>query len=126
MGKVFVSQGQATPKRIVPSGPKLNPSKVLGLSLLSPTLMKFRLKLKALWHSQHFLHYRSMEKMFCLSRAITPKPKVQSGLKSNLFKILCLLPASVMKIQSNMKAQSCSQHFLHYKSMGKFSSLKGK
>ena len=58
---------------------------------------------------------------------VTPKRLVGSSHNSNWSKILRLswLPGSVMKIQSIMKALSCPQHFLHYKSMEKMFMAQG-
>ena len=52
--KKIGAHGQATPKRIVLSGPKSNSSEILCLSLLSASLKKMRSKLKALSCPQHF------------------------------------------------------------------------
>ena len=52
--KIFVIQGQVTPKRVVWSGPKSNPSELLCLFWLPATLMLIRLKVNELAWRQHF------------------------------------------------------------------------
>ena len=52
--KIFVIQGQVTPKRVVWSGPKSNSSKLLCLSWLQATLMMIRSKMNELAWRQHF------------------------------------------------------------------------
>ena len=65
--------------------------------------------------------------MFVAQGQASQKQFVRIGPKSNSSKILCLssLPGRLKKIQSKKKLLSCPQHFLHYKSTGKFSTLKG-
>ena len=92
-----------------------------------------------------FLHYKSMGKKLMLK--VTLKRIVRSGQKwnatrflarprclqvwrrsENSFELLWLSwsPPKLMAIQYKMRALLYSQHFLHYKSMGKFLSLKDK
>ena len=52
--KIFVIQGQVTPKWVVGSGPKSNSSKLLCLSWLPATLMMIQSKMNALAWRQHF------------------------------------------------------------------------
>ena len=59
-------------------------------------------KVNALSSGQHFLHYKSMGKVFVAQRRVTPKWIVRPGPILNLVKILwlSLLPASLMKSRS--------------------------
>ena len=52
--KIFVTQGQVTPKWVVWSGPKSNSSELLCLSWLPATLMMIRSKINKLAWRQHF------------------------------------------------------------------------
>ena len=52
--KIFVIQGQVTPKWVFWSGPKSNSSKLLYLSWLPATLMMIRSKMNELAWRQHF------------------------------------------------------------------------
>ena len=52
--KIFVTQGQVTPKWVVWSGPKSNSSELLCLSWLPATLMMIRSKINELAWRQHF------------------------------------------------------------------------
>ena len=52
--KIFVIQGQVTPKWLVWSGPKSNSSELLYLSCLPATLMMSRSKMNELAWRQHF------------------------------------------------------------------------
>ena len=52
--KIFVIQGQVTPKWVVWSGPKSNSSELLCLSWLPATLMMIRSKMNELAWRQHF------------------------------------------------------------------------
>ena len=52
--KIFVIQGQVTPKWVVWSGPKSNSSELLCLSWLPATLMMIRSKMNKLAWRQHF------------------------------------------------------------------------
>ena len=77
--------------------------------------------MRYLLYSQHFLHYKSIGKMFIAHGQVTPKLMVRTGLKSNSSEILRLssLSVSLTKIQSKMKVLSSKQNFLHYMSIGK-------
>ena len=52
--KIFVIQGQVTPKLVVRSGPKSNSLELLRLSWLPATLMMIRSKMNELAWRQHF------------------------------------------------------------------------
>ena len=52
--KIFVTQGQVTPKWVVGSGPKSNSSELLCLSWLPATLMMIQSKMNTLAWRQHF------------------------------------------------------------------------
>ena len=86
--------------------------------------MKIQSKVKSLSFGQQFLHYKSSGKTFVTQGRVTPNQIVWSRPNSNFAKILCLswLSTSLMKIRSKIKTLSIRQHFLHYKSMGAFSS----
>ena len=60
-------------------------------------------------------------------RRFNPKFLDGLGRNSNSLETLCLswLPASLIATQSKMKALSCPQHFLRYKSMGKIVDAQG-
>ena len=64
IGKIFVAQGQVTPKQIAQSGPKSNLSEILCVSLLPGSLKKIRLKMKA-GPSRRFSHFKSTETFGC-------------------------------------------------------------
>ena len=65
MGIFQDAQGQLTPQSLVKSGPNLNLSEILWLSLLPASMKKIRLKMKALACSQHFPHYNPMGAIRC-------------------------------------------------------------
>ena len=77
-------------------------------------------KMKELECSQDFSHYKSMGIFPDAQGQLTPQSLVRSGRISNLSEMLwmSLLPASMKKIQSKMKALEWSQHFPHYNPMG--------
>ena len=66
--KIFVIQGQVTPKLVVWSGPKSNSFELLCLSWLPATLMMIRSKMNELAWRQHF-PIISLWKIFRRSRA---------------------------------------------------------
>ena len=81
---------------------------------LIPAIMKkIQLKMKALECSQDFSHYKSMGIFPDAQGQLTPQSLVRSGRISNLFEMLwmSLLPASMKKIRSKMKALQWSQHY---------------
>ena len=77
-------------------------------------------KMKELECSQDFSHYKSMGIFPDAQGQLTPQSLVRSGRISNSSEMLCvfLLPASMKKIRSKMKALEWSQHFSHYNPMG--------
>ena len=66
-------------------------SKILWLSWLSVSLKIIRSKDKALSSGQHFLHYKSMGKLFITQGWVTPRRIVWSGPKSNSIKIIIMV-----------------------------------
>ena len=75
---------------------------------------------KELGWSQNFYHYKSMWIFQDAQGQLTPQSLVESGPNSNVSEILwlSLLPVSMKKIRSKMKALACSQRFPHYNHMG--------
>ena len=109
------AQGQITLESVVVSGRNWNSSKLSCMSSL-PTRMKLiHTKMKELEWSQDFSHYKSMGIFQNAQGQITPQSLVESGPNSNLSEILwlSLLPASMEKIRSKMKALEWTQHFPH-------------
>ena len=76
--------------------------------------------MKELECSQDFSYYKSMGIFPDAQGQLTPQSFVQSGPISNSSEMLWmfLLPASMKKIRSKMRALECSQHFPHYIPMG--------
>ena len=72
---------------------------------------------KMWWH--RFPHYKSMGFFSYAQGQLTPQSLVRSGRISNSSEMLWmfLLPASMKKIWSKMKALEWTQHFPHYNSM---------
>ena len=114
------AQGQITLESVVVSGRNLNSSKLLCMSSLPARMRMIESKMKELECSQDFSHYKSMGIFPDAQGQLTPRSLVESGPNSNLSEILwlSLLPASIKKIRSKMKALACSQHFPHYNPMG--------
>ena len=114
------AKGQITLESVVVSGQNLNSSKLLCMSSLPARMRMIESKMKELECSQDFSHYKSMGIFPDAQGQLTPQSLVESGPNSNLFEILwlSLLPASMKKIRSKMKALACSQHFPHYIPMG--------
>ena len=114
------AQGQITLESVVVSGRNLNSSKLLCMSSLPARMRMIESKMKELECSQDFPHYKSMGIFPDAQGQLTPRSLVESGPNSNLSEILwlSLLPASIKKIRSKMKALACSQHFPHYNPMG--------
>ena len=83
-------------------------------------MKKIQSKMKEIECLQHFSHYKSTGIFSEAQGQLTPQSFFESGRNSNLSEILWLssLLASMKKIRSKMKALECSQHFLHYNSMG--------
>ena len=120
--KIFVIQGQVTPKWVVGSGPKSNSSELLCLSWLPATLMMIRSKMNALAWRQHFPIISRWEILFDAQGQLTLWSVVRSGRNSNSSEILCmsLLPASIERIGSKTTEKRWRHPFPHYKSMGAF------
>ena len=114
------AQGQITLELVVVSGRNLNSFKLSCMSSLPARMRMIKLKMKELECSQHFSHYKSMGIFPDAQGQLTPQALVRSGRISNSFEMLWmfLLPASMKKIRSKMRAQECSQHFPHYIPMG--------
>ena len=114
------AQGQITLKSVVVSGRNLNSSKLLCMSLLPTKMKMIHTKIKEPEWSQDFSHYKSMRIFQDAQGQLTPQSLVVSGPHYNLFEILwlSLLPVSMKKIRSKMKALLCSQRFPHYNPMG--------
>ena len=70
--KIFVIQGQVTPKWVVWSGPKSNLCQLLCLSWLPATLMMIRSKMNKLAWRQHFSYYKSMGIFLDAQGQLTP------------------------------------------------------
>ena len=107
------AQGQITLDLAVVSGRNLNSSKHSCMSLIKS-------KMKELECSQDFSHYKSMGIFPDTHGQLTPQSLVRSSRISNSSEMLWifLLPASMKKIRSKMKALECSEHFLNYNPMG--------
>ena len=114
------TQGKITLESVVVSGRNWNSSKLSCMSSL-PTRMKLiHTTMKELEWSQDFSHYKCMGIFQDAQGQLTPQTLVESGPNSNSSEILwlSLLPASMKKIRSKMKALACSQHFPYYNPMG--------
>ena len=113
------AQGQITLVLVSVSGRNLNSSKLSCMSSL-PACEDDQIKIKELECSQDFSHYKSMGIFPDAQGQLTPQSLVRSGRISNSSKILWmfLLPASMKKIRSKMKALEWTQHFPHYSPMG--------
>ena len=114
------AQGQITLKLVVVSGRNLNSSKLSCMFLLPARMRMIDSKMKKLECSQDFSHYKSMGIFPDAQGQLTPQSLVRYGRISNSSEMLWLflLPASMKKIRSKMKALECSQHFPHYNPMG--------
>ena len=90
--------------------------KLIQLSCMSslPARMMFiQSKMKELECSQDFSHYKSMGIFPDAQGQLTPQSLVRSGRISNSSEMLwmSLLPASMKKIRSKMKALEWTQHY---------------
>ena len=116
------AQGQIILELVVVSGRNLNSSKLLCMSSLPARMRMIDSKMKELESecSQEFSNHMSMGIFQDAQGQLTPQSLVESGPNSNLSEILwlSLLPVSMKKIQSKMKALACLQHFPHYNPMG--------
>ena len=83
------------------------------MSSIPARIKKIQLKMKALECSQDFSHYKSMGIFPDAQGQLTPESLVRSGRISNSSEILwmSLLPASMKKIRSKMKALEWSRHY---------------
>ena len=114
------AQGQITLVLVSVSGRNLNSSKLSCMSSLPARMRMIDSKMKELEWSQDFSHYKSMGIFQIAQGQLTPQSLVRSGRISNSSEILWmfLLPASMKKIRSKMKALEWTQHFPHYNPMG--------
>ena len=114
------AHGQITLVFVSVSGRNLNPSKLLCMSSLPARMRMIDSKMKELECSQDFSHYKSMGIFPAAQGQLTQQSLVRSGRISNSSKMLWmfLLPASMKKIRSKMKALKWTQHFLHYNPTG--------
>ena len=83
------------------------------MSSLPARMMLIKSKMKELECSQDFSHNKSMGIFTDAQGQLTPQSLVRSGQISNSSKMLwmSLLPASMKKIQSKMKALEWTQHY---------------
>ena len=89
------------------------------MSSLPARMKKIQSKTLALECSKDFSHYKSMGIFPDAQGQLTPQSLVRSSRISNSSEMLWifLLPASMKKIRSKMKALEWTQHFPHYNSM---------
>ena len=110
--KIFVIQGQVTPKWVVWSGPKSNSSELLCLSgygiFDDDSIKNERASMETA-----FSHYKSMEKFLDAHGQLTPLSVVRSDRNSNLSEILCMssLPASIKKDQIKNNRETVETSF---------------
>ena len=114
------AQGQITLVLVSVSGRNLNSSNFSCMSSLPARMWMIDSKMKELECSQDFSHYTSMGIFPDAQGQLTPQSLVRSGriLNSSEMLWMSLLPASMKKIRSNMKALEWTQHFPHYSPMG--------
>ena len=105
-----VNQGTVTLFQICRN---LNSSKLSCMSSIPARMKKIQLKMKALECSQDFSHYKCMGIFPDAQGQLTPQSLVRSGRISNSSEMLWmfLLPASMKKIRSKMKALEWTQHY---------------
>ena len=86
------------------------------MSSIPARMKKIQLKMKALECSQDFSHYKSMGIFPDAQGQLTPQSLVRSGRISNSFEMLwmSMLPASMKKIRSKMKALEWSQRIQQF------------
>ena len=113
------AQGQITLVLVSVSGRNLNSSKFSCISSLPARMRMIKSKMKELECSQDFSHYKSMGIFPVAQGQLNPKSLVRSGRISNSSEMLWmfLLPASMKKIRSKLKALEWTQHFHHYNPM---------
>ena len=114
------AQGLITLVLVSVSGRNLNSSKLSCMFSLPARMRMIDSKMKALECSQDFSHYKSMGIFPDAQGQLTLQSLVRSGQISNLSEMLWmfLLPASMKKIRSKLKALEWTQHFPHYNPMG--------
>ena len=115
------AQGQITLVLVSVSGRNLNSSKLSCMSSLPARMrMSDSKMIEELESSQDFPHYKYMGIFPDAQGQLTPQSLVGSGRIWNSFEMLWmfLLPASMKKIRSKIKAQEWTQHFPHYIPMG--------
>ena len=114
------AQGQITLELEVVSGRNLYSSKLSCMPSLPARMRMIDSKMKELECSQDFSHYKSMGIFPDAQGQLTPQSLDRSGriLNSSEMLWMLLLPASMKKIRSKMKALEGSQHFPHYNPMG--------
>ena len=110
------AQGQITLVLVSVSGRNLNSFKLSCMSSLPARIRMIDSKMKELECSQDFSHYVYLEIFPDAQGQLTPQSLVRSGRISNSSEMswMFLLPASMKKIRSNMKALEWTQHFPHY------------
>ena len=98
------TQGQITPQLEVKSGRNPYSSEILWLSLLPARMKKIPLEMKALEHSQHLPHCKSMEIFSNAQGQLTPQSMVELCRisKSSQISWLSLSHKRVKKIRSKM------------------------
>ena len=114
------AQGQITLELVVVSGRNLNSSKLSCMSSLPARMRMIDSKMKELECSQDFSHYKSMGIFPDAQGQLILQSLVRAGRISNSSEMLWmfLLPVSMKKIQSKMKALECSQLLPHFNPMG--------
>ena len=119
--KMFVIQGQVTPKWVVWFGPKSNSSELLRLSWLPATLMMIRSKIKELAWRQHF-PIISLWEIFRRSRAANSVVSGPIWLKFKLVRdfMHVLVTCKYNNYWQKTTEKSWRHGFPHYKSMGVF------
>ena len=114
---IFRSYPYLLPRKpAVRSGQISNSSKLSCMSSLPASMKWIRSTTAENKWQHHFTHYKSMGIFSDAQGQLTLQSLVRSGLISNSSKMLrmFLLPASMKKIRSKMKALEWSQHFPHY------------
>ena len=116
------AQGQITLVLVSVSGRNLNSSKLSCMSSLPARMRMIDSKTKELEWSQDFSHYKSMGIFHFSNRSRAAYSAVLGPIWPN-FELVrdlmdFLLPASMKKTRSKMKALEWTQHFPHYNPMG--------
>ena len=107
------AQGQITLVLVSVFCRNLNSSKLSCMSLLPAIMKKIQSKMQALECSKDFSHYKSMGIFPDAQGQLTPQSLVRSGRISNSSEMLwmSLLPASIKKIRSKIKALEWTQYY---------------